>query len=324
MKKIKLGQSGLEVSQLCMGSDILGSKHDRQTSFAVLDAFRDKGGTFVDTGNFYAAWLPGFVGGESETVIGEWLKERGCRNEMVVGTKLGFDYQGSSGGLSASEIKKECDRSLKRLGTDHLDIYWAHRDDRDTPQDETMQAFDSLVKQGKVRAIGASNLRIWRISRANEIARANGWVSYSVVEQRYTYLRPHHAADFGPQLCIGDELKDFAASTGTALVAYSVLLGGTYTKPNASLPPQYAGTEANERIAVLQAVAGETGATISQVIIAWIRQQTPAILPIIAGSKPAQITECVDALQLHLSDEQMRRLTTAGDPSDNGGWIKPS
>ncbi len=324
MRKIKLGHSGPEVSQLCMGSDVLGSKHDRQTSFAVLDAFRERGGTFLDTGNFYACWLPGSVGGDSENVIGEWLKERGCRNEMVIGTKLGFDYPGSPGGLTASEIQKECDKSLKRLGTDHLDIYWAHRDDRDTPQAETMQAFDKLVKAGKVRSIGASNLKIWRIAQANEIARANGWAQYTAVEQRFTYLRPHHAADFGPQLVIANELKDFAAATGVALVAYSILLMGAYSKPGAVLPPQFAGAEAVERLAVLKAVAAETGFTVNQVIIAWVRQQSPSILPIIAGSKPAQIAESVDALKLELTAQQMQRLNTAGDPADTGGWLQPT
>jgi aryl-alcohol dehydrogenase-like predicted oxidoreductase len=324
MKKIKLGHSGLEVSALCMGSDVLGSKHNRETSFAVLDAFRERGGSFLDTGNFYAAWLPGFKGGESESTIGEWLKARGCRNEMVVGTKLGFDYPGSSGGLSASEINSECDKSLRRLGTDRIDIYWSHRDDRDTPQAETMEAFDRLVEAGKIRAIGASNLRVWRIAQANEIARANGWVQYSAVEQRYTYARPHHAADFGPQLCIGDELREYAAVSGVALVAYSILLGGAYERVGATLPPQYAGTESDKRVAELKAVAAETGATTSQVIIAWIRQQSPAILPIIAASKPAQIAECVDALKLVLAASQMKRLNTAGDPSEAGGWIKPS
>jgi len=302
----------------------LGSKHDRQTSFAVLDAFRERGGTFLDTGNFYAAWLPGFVGGESETTIGEWLKNRGCRDEMVIGTKLGFDYPGSPGGLSASEIQSECEKSLRRLGTDRIDVYWAHRDDYDTAQAETMQAFDKLVRMGKIRGIGASNLRVWRIAQANEIARANGWVQYSAVEQRYTFLRPHHAADFGPQLCIGDELKAFSAHSGVAMVAYSVLLGGAYDKPGAVLPPQYAGSEADARVAVLKAIAAETGATISQVIIAWVRQQSPAILPIIAGSKPAQIAESVDALKLDLTAEQMQRLNTAGDPADKGGWLKPT
>ena len=324
MRKTQLGRSELEVSLLCMGSDSLGSKHDRQTSFAVLDAFRERGGNFLDTGNFYAAWLPGFVGGESESTIGEWLKARGCREEMVIGTKLGFDYPGSPGGLSACEIQNECEKSLRRLGTDRIDIYWAHRDDYDTVQAETMQAFDKLVKAGKIRGIGASNLRVWRIAQANEIARANGWVQYSAVEQRFTFLRPHHAADFGPQLCIGDELKTFSADSGVAMVAYSVLLGGAYDKPDAVLPPQYAGSEAEVRIAVLKAIAAETGATISQVIIAWIRQQSPAILPIIAGSKPAQIAESVDALKVDLTTEQMHRMNTAGDPADKAGWLKPT
>jgi aryl-alcohol dehydrogenase-like predicted oxidoreductase len=324
MRKTKLGRSGLEVSPLCMGSDVLGSKHDRPTSFAVLDAFRERGGTFLDTGNFYAAWLPGCVGGESETIVGEWLKARGCRDEMVIGTKLGFDYPGSPGGLSASEIRSECDKSLNRLGTDRIDIYWAHRDDPNTSQAETMLAFDGLVRAGKVRAVGASNLRVWRIAQANEIARANGWVQYSAVEQRFTYLRPHHAADFGPQLCIGDELRAFASNSGVALVAYSVLLGGAYDKPGAVLPPQYASAEADVRIAVLKAVAAEIGATVNQVIIAWIRQQSPAILPIIAGSKPAQIAVSVDALKLALTEEQMQRLDTAGDPAEKGGWLKPT
>lgn len=324
MQKMRLGHSGPEVSVLCMGSDLLGSKHDRQTSFAVLDAFREKGGTFLDTGNLYAAWLPGCVGGESETVIGEWMKARGCRDEMVVGTKLGFDFAGTPGGLTASEIRNECDKSLKRLGTDRIDIYWSHRDDRDTPQAETMQAFDKLAKAGKIRAIGASNLKVWRIAQANELARANGWVQYTAVEQRYTYLRPHHAADFGPQLIIGEELKDFAAANGVALVAYSILLGGAYTKAGAVLPPQYAVPEAGERIAMLKSVAAETGAAVSQVIIAWIRQHSPSILPIIAGSKPEQIAECVEALKLELTSAQMQRLNTAGDPAEAGGWLKPT
>jgi aryl-alcohol dehydrogenase-like predicted oxidoreductase len=324
MRKVRLGHSGLEVSPLCLGSDVFGSKHDRPTSFAVLDAFRERGGSFLDTGNFYAAWLPGFVGGESETTIGEWLRARGCRNEMVIGTKLGFDYPGSKGGLSSSEIEKECDKSLVRLGTDRIDIYWSHRDDHNTPQTETMQAFDRLVKAGKVRAIGASNLRAWRIAQANQVAQDNGWVSYSAVEQRFTYLRPHHAADFGPQLCIGAELRDFAAVSGVALVAYSVLLGGSYDKPGAVLPPQYDAVDAKARIAVLRAVAAEAAASMNQVIIAWIRQQSPAILPIIAGSKSTQITESVDALKIELTEGQLQRLDAAGDPADKGGWLKPS
>lgn len=324
MLKKQLGKSGLEVSALCFGTDLLGSKHDKVTSFAALDAFREGGGTFVDTGNLYAAWLPGCSGGESETVIGDWMRDRGCRDEMVVGTKLGFDFSDTKGGLSAGEIALQCDMSLRRLGTDRIDIYWAHRDDYDTSQSETMQAFDALVRAGKVRAIGASNLRVWRISQANELAQANGWTQYSAVEQRFSYLRPLPAADFGPQLNIGEELRTFAAESGIGLVAYSILLGGFYDRPGAVLPPQYGGPDPERRLAVLKAVSDETGFSQSQVIIAWVRQQAPAILPIIAGSKPAQIETSIRALELELTADQLQRLNTAGDPDNNGGWLQPT
>jgi len=324
LQKIKLGHSDVEVSSLCMGSDLFGSKHGRETCFELLDTFRENGGTFIDTGNIYAFWLPGFDGGDSESVIGEWLENRGCRNEMVIGTKLGFDYPGCPGGLSAAEIESEFDKSLNRLRTDYIDIYWAHRDDHDTPQAETMEAFDKLVKANKVRAIGASNIKVWRIAQANEIARANGWAQYSAVEQRYTYLRPLHAADFGPQLFIGDELTDFAEHSGLTLIAYSILLSGAYSKPGAELPPQFAGIDAEQRQAALKEVADEVDATVNQVIIAWIRQHSPAILPIIAGSKSEQIKESIAALQLELTPEQMERLHNAGNPVDTGGWLQPS
>ena len=324
MHKIVLGTTGLEVSALCLGSDLLGSKHDRATSFAVLDAFREGGGTFLDTGNLYAAWLPGCAGGESERVIGDWIQERSCRDEMVVGTKLGFDFADTKGGLSAAEIAMQCDRSLARLRTDRIDIFWAHRDDYDVSQAETMQAFDGLIKAGKVRAIGASNLRIWRIAQANELARANGWTPYGAVEQRFTYLRPLPAADFGPQLNIGDELKSFAAESGLGLVAYSILLSGFYDRAGGVLPPQYVGSDAERRLAALDSVAAETGYTRSQVIVAWVRQQTPGILPIIAGSKPTQIAQSIQALDLTLIAEHLERLDRAGDPSDTGGWLTPT
>lgn len=324
MDRIELGTSGLQVSALCMGSDLLGSKHDRQTSFAVLDAFRAGGGSFLDTANLYAAWLPGCSGGESERVIGEWMATRGCRDEMVVGTKLGFDFASAVGGLSAAEIETQCNDSLKRLQTDRIDIYWSHRDDLDVPQAETMQAFDRLVQAGKVRAIGASNMRVWRIAQANEIARANGWTPYSAVQQRFTYLRPLPSADFGPQIVIGDELKSLVRETGLGLMAYSILITGFYDRPGAALPPQYVGPDSEQRLAVLDKVCGETGLARSQVVLAWVRQQQPAILPVIAGSRPEQIAQSIRALDLVLSAEQLDRLNRAGDPDDTGGWLTPS
>ncbi|MGA9888913.1 MAG: aldo/keto reductase [Candidatus Acidiferrales bacterium] len=324
MKKEKLGKSGLEVSALALGTDLIGSKIDRSTSFALFDLFREKGGNFLDTANFYASWLPGFQGGESETTIGTWMKERGNRNEMVVSSKLAFDYPNCTGGLSAGEIERECEKSLRRLQTDRIDLYYSHRDDRETRLEETMKAFDRLIHAGKIRAIGASNLPVWRIAQANAIARANGWNQYLAVEQRYTYLRPRHGADFGPQIFLTEDLKDYARFEGIALIGYSVLLQGAYTRTDREVPAQFAGPDSDDRLRALNAVAGEVGRTANQVLIAWLRQSEPAVLPIIAGSRIEQLAENIAALELSLSSDQMLRLTTAGNPDVKRAWLQPS
>src|ERR1051326_669641 len=230
MQKVKLGNSSVTVSSLCFGTDLIGSRIDRGTSFHLFDIFREKGGTFIDTGNFYSCWIPGCQGGESETSIGAWMKDRNLRDQMVISTKLGFDYPGCAGGLSAGEIERECEKSLRRLQTDRIDVYYAHRDDAATPLEQTMQSFDRLIRAGKVRAIGASNLKVWRIAEANTVSSAHGWQQYCVVEQRHTYFRPRHGADFGPQICINDDLKDYARCRGISLIGYSVLLQGAYTR----------------------------------------------------------------------------------------------
>ena len=322
MQKVKLANSGISVSALALGTDSIGSKIDRETSFRLLDLFREQGGTFIDTGNFYAAWLPGCQGGESETTIGQWMKDRAARNEMVVSTKLGFDYPGCPGGLSAVEIERECDKSLRRLQTERLDLFYAHRDDPQTPLEETMAAFDRLLHAGKVRAIGASNLRVWRIAEANAVSRDHERAQYSVVEQRHTYLRPRHGADFGPQLCINEDLKDYCRSSGLALVGYSVLLQGAYTRSDRPVPAQYAGPDADERLAALQQVAGEVGADANQVVIAWMRQSDPPVLPIIAGSRPEQLRQNIGALAIRLNEDQMQRLNTAGNPDVKKAWLR--
>lgn len=324
MEKVLLGNSGVEVSALAMGSDVLGSKIDRETTFRLLDFYFESGGTLIDTANFYASWIPGFQGGESEMVIGAWLKDRGNRNGLLVSSKLGFDYPESAGGLTGTEIERECERSLKRLGTDRLDIYYSHRDDHDTPLEETMAAFDQLVKAGKVRLLGASNLTVWRVAEANLIARTNGWVEYSVVQQRHTYLRPRHGSDFGPQIFISEDMKAFAKAHDIGLIAYSVLLQGAYTRPERPLPAQFAGADSDERLAALHSVAAEVDASLNQVIIAWMRQSHPTVLPIIAGSRIDQLKENIEALDLMLSNEQMQRLTTAGNPAILEAWMQPT
>jgi aryl-alcohol dehydrogenase-like predicted oxidoreductase len=323
MQKTKLGSTNLQVSALAMGSDVLGSKIDQDTTFSLLDYYVGEGGNFIDTGNFYASWLPGCKGGESETVIGAWMKARGNRDKVILSSKLAFDYPGCEGGLSAAEIERECEKSLRRLQTDRLDLYYAHRDDREASQEETMAAFDRLIRAGKVRALGASNLAVWRIAQANAVAKANGFTPYTVVQQRYTYLRPRHGADFGPQIVIGPELKDFALTEDIALVAYSVLLQGAYTRAERELPAQFTGPESNQRLDALREVAKETERSVNQIIIAWMRQSKPPVLPIIAGSRIEQLKENITALDLCLSEEQIQKLNTAGDPVIRQAWIQP-
>ena len=324
MQTIQLGTSDLRVSALALGTDVLGSKVDPEITFALLDFYRSKGGNFIDTGNFYASWLPGCQGGESESIIGTWMKSRSNRKQLVVSSKVGFDYPGCTGGLTSDEIQRECEKSLKRLQTDYLDVYYAHRDDKEATQEETMKAFDRLVTAGKVRFLGASNLYVWRIAQANSIAKANGLAQYAVVQQRFTYLRPRHGADFGPQIFIGDELKNYASTAGLGLVAYSILLQGAYTRPERGLPAQFAGPDSDARLEALKEVAGETGRTANEIVIAWMRQSSPSILPIIAGSRIEQLKENISALDIVLSVDQMSHLETAGNPVIRQAWLQPS
>lgn len=322
MDKVKLGGTEVEVSALCYGTDLIGSRVGETQSYRLLDVFADNGGTFVDTGNFYASWYPGCVGGESESTIGRWMAARGNRARMAISTKLGFDYPGCEGGLSASEIESECNKSLQRLQTDYIDVYYAHRDDFDTPLEETMEAFHRLITAGKVRVLGASNLWIWRVAEANMVAALRGLTPYSVVEQRYTYFRPRHGADFGPQICISEDMKRFCDHHGMSLIAYSILLQGAYSRDDRPVPAQFAGPEADERMQALQSVASETGTTVNQVIIAWMRQSDPPVLPIIGGSKQEQVLENLAALGVELSEDQMEHLTRAGDPDVKKAWLR--
>jgi aryl-alcohol dehydrogenase-like predicted oxidoreductase len=322
MQRLKLGRSGIEVSDLCLGTAMFGSKHDESLSFRLLDYFAERGGSFIDTANSYASWLPGFQGGESETVIGKWMAMRGIRQSMVVATKLGFDYPDSAGGLSAGEIERECEKSLRRLQTDRIDLYYAHRDDRATAVEETMEAFHRLIAAGKIRAIGASNLRGWRIADANQVGELKGWNSYCAIQQKYTYLRPRHGANFGDQIFLGEEVKEFAQSNEISLIGYSVLLSGAYSRSPEALPVEFAWAESSDRWSALRSVASETEATVNQVILAWMRQSAPAVLPIITGSRVEQLAENIGALTLRLSDSHMEILNNAGNPKIKTGWLQ--
>jgi aryl-alcohol dehydrogenase-like predicted oxidoreductase len=308
MDKLKLGQTGVEVSALCLGAMYFGTRNDAETSQAILDAYVEAGGSFIDTANIYAFWVGGFRGGESETVLGEWMRARNNRPDLFIASKVGFAYGDVGMGLRARQIEEECNKSLRRMNIDTIDLYYAHVDDRDTPLEETMQAFDRLVKAGKVRFIGASNYLPWRLEQARWISQVNGWAQFCCIQQRYTYLPLRPGTSFSPQVTANEELLDYCKNSGMTLLAYSVLLGGAYTRPDRAIPEQLSGPDNEQRLATLRAIAEETGATANQVILKWMLQSSPAVIPLIAASSNEQLQENLGALEIQLSPDQMDRL----------------
>jgi aryl-alcohol dehydrogenase-like predicted oxidoreductase len=308
MKTFKLGHTGVDVSALCLGAMFFGTRNDKAASHTILDRYLDAGGTFIDTANIYAHWVQGFRGGESENLLGEWMEERGNRSGLFIASKVGFGYSGVERALTTRLILEECEKSLQRLKVDTIDLYYAHVDDRHTPLEETMEAFNRLVQAGKVRYIGGSNYLAWRLEQAKWLSQVNGWAEFCCIQQRYTYLPPRPGTSFSPQVFANDDLLDYCQNRGMTLLAYSVLLGGAYTRSDRSLPHQVSGEDNQKRLATLRAVAEETGATVNQVVLAWMLQSTPPVLPLIAASDEAQLAENLGALEVQLSADQMARL----------------
>lgn len=305
MREIDLGDSGARVSALCLGTMFFGTTVDEATSFRLLDRYHEAGGRFLDTADIYAFWVDGGEGGESESLIGRWMRERGNRDELFLATKVGA---APGDDLSAATIRRGAEDSLRRLGTDRIDLFYAHADDRSTPLEETVGGFGELVADGTARHLGCSNTMAWRIERARAIAGAG---RYCCVQQRHSYLRPRPGADFEGQLPSSDELLDYCAAEGVGLLAYAALLGGAYTRADRPVPAGYAGPEADARLAALRAVAEETGATPNQVVLAWMLQGTPPVSPLIGASSEAQLEENLAALDVELSEDQLARLSAA-------------
>jgi len=315
MKKVTLGKTDLEVSALCLGTMHFGSRDDEPTSYATLDQYVEGGGNFLDTANMYACWMG--QGGESETLLGKWMKERGNREQLVTASKVGFGYQDVPTSTAPKLIEVECEKSLKRLGIDVIDLYYAHRDDRDTPLEAQLEAFDKLVRAGKVRYIGASNLRAWRLAEAAGISCAHGWAAFCCVQQRYTYLRPRVDADFVFQTACNDDLLDYCGERQFQLLAYSPQLAGAYVRSDRPLPEQYKHADTDARLAVLKEVADEVLATPSQVVLAWLIAHD--VVPVIGVSKRNQLFESLAASELSLSTEQLSRLDEAGAAHSQDG-----
>ena len=299
---------------------MFGAKLEREAAFEQLDAYLERGGNLLDTANIYGRRKIDGTGraGRSEEIIGAWLKERGCRDRVVLASKVGFAYPGISYGTSARQIREECEKSLQRLQTDYLDLYYLHTDDENTPLEETLCTMDALVREGKVRAIGTSNFSAWRLERARQLCQANHWTQICCIQQRYSYLRPKQDAVFPGQKYVVEDLREYVRDTGITLLAYCPLLKGAYVNPEKSFMAQYVGADAKARLAALDQVARETGYSKVQIVYYLLLHQDPAAFPLVTTTNMAQFEEAMGTLKIQLSKEQLDFLSAAGDGSLDG------
>ena len=321
MKTMRLGNTDQHVSAMCLGAMNFGSATPADVSYRLLDMYVDAGGSFIDTANIYAQWVPGFVGGESEILLGRWMKERGNRDSIFLATKVGGPMPGIEKGLRAAQIEAEIEKSLTRLQTDYVDLYYEHLDDRLTPFEESLAAFDRLIRDGKVRTIGASNLTSWRLEEALWTSRTRGFSAFCCLQQRHSYLRPKTGHPFGSpnagtwfgvQVPTSDELFDVLRSRPVTLLAYSPTLSGMYGRDDRGIPDEYDGPDSDARLAALQQVVRETGASPNQIVLAWIMQTDPPAIPLIAASDDQHLAENLAAGDIQLTPGQLERLDEAG------------
>lgn len=307
MKKILL-PNGLHVSEVALGAMMFGSTVSKEESYKTLDTYLDMGGNFIDTSNNYAHWAG--TGDESETLLGQWLKDRGCRDQVVLATKVGFDRHGQGAGLRKEQIEYWIDESLRKLGTDHIDLYYAHTDDPNTPLDETMEAFHNLIQKGKVRTLGSSNFDTWRLAEANLCAKANGWTPYTVMQQKLSYLNPKFgvAPKYAYNEAVNRERLRFLCDKNMPLVSYACLCKGAYENP-ARLPEEY---EGGERLAFVRKMAEEKGVNPSALVVAWLTnlhrcKGFPRVIPLFSATAD-HLRENLRGLELSLSDEELEMM----------------
>ena len=334
MKQVPFGNTGEQVSQVCLGAMIMGTTTDRPTSFAMLDEFLAMGGNFIDTANCYAWWIGEGVGGESETLLGEWMRERRSRDRVFLATKGGaalpnlgavkagpgdiawekvpanYEY------LSPAALRKALEGSLRRLGVETIDLYYVHVDDRVTPIEETLEELNCFVQEGKVRYIGCSNFQTWRLERSLNTSRSRGWASYAALQNEYSYFRPRPGSDFGIGGHTGEEQLDYLrANSEVSLVAYSPLLKGIYDDAqkreryyNWHL---YNSEDSRARLNALSEMAAGLSVSNSQLVLAWLLHHQPQVIPIIAASGLEQFRHNMRCIDIHLTEEQMAALNAA-------------
>ncbi|WP_433239588.1 aldo/keto reductase [Streptosporangium sp. CA-135522] len=302
--------SELNLFPLCLGGNVFGWTADRDASFAVLDAYAEAGGNFVDTADVYSQWVPGHSGGESETIIGEWMAARRNRDRIVVATKVGM--LDSRPGLSAANIRAAVEDSLRRLRTDHIDLYWAHIDDAETPLEETLGTFDSLVREGKIRNIGASNYGPERLAEALSISERDGLARYGVLQQPYNLMeRGYEGA-----------LRDVVVSAGLTSTPYYGLARGFLTgkyqpgvevdSPRAGQASKYLATERGPRVLdALGKAAATHGVAPAAVALAWLAAQPTVAAPIASARNVEQLKPLLAVAGLTLSEDELATLDEA-------------
>jgi aryl-alcohol dehydrogenase-like predicted oxidoreductase len=307
-----LGRSGLTVPSLCFGGNVFGWTADKATSFKLLDALLDTGLNFIDTADMYSIWVDGHMGGESESIIGEWIKARGVRDRVIVATKCGLDMKAAGKGLSAAHIASAAEASLKRLNTDYIDLYQAHADDPSVPLEETLDAFAKLIEAGKVRAIGASNYEAPRLAEALKLSAEQGLPRYETLQPHYNlYDRDKFE---GP-------LQDLCVKEGLGVIPYFSLASGFLTGKyrNASdvkgARAGMVGEMLNPRglkiLSALDEAAKETASTPAQVALAWLMRRPAIVAPIASATNLDQLQDLIAATRLELPAEAMSKLDAA-------------
>lgn len=327
------GAGSRRVSKLALGVMRFGTDTDVETSYAILDRFVEAGGTFVDTSNNYAYWASGTQGGESETVLGQWRRDRGIGEELVISTKVGArptdvvervengwanQRNRTWEGLAPENVREQADRSRERLGVERLDLYYAHVPDMNgVPLEEYAAGFAALVKDGVIGQFGLSNHWSWQVERARAVNPEEA--RPSVLQYHHTYLRmrtdiPDPRLSVDGEIGVADAslLAYVRATPGLTLVAYTPLLSGAYTNPAKRIDGAYDHPGTTARLKVLDEVAAETDATRNQVVLAWMLGDALSVIPLIGASSVTQLDESLAAVDLELSEEQRRRLDAAG------------
>ncbi|MGA2982673.1 MAG: aldo/keto reductase [Terriglobia bacterium] len=313
MKTHKLGNSGLEVSPLAFGGNVFGWTVDEPTSFLLLDAFVAAGFNFIDTADVYSKWVPGNKGGESESILGNWLKSRGKRRQVVIATKVGMEMGPGQKGLSKAYILRAAEESLKRLQTDYIDLYQSHTNDADTPLAETLEAYAQLVKQGKVRAIGASNYPAERLREALQVSKQNGFPSYQSLQPNYNL---YDRADYETNL------ETVCRENGLGVIPYFSLASGFLTgkyRSEADLAGskrgQFVKKYLNDRgfriLRALDEVADALHATPVKISLAWLMARPGITAPIASATTLEQLNDLTGATELELDQASIERLNNA-------------